>query len=57
MMPAGGVLIAILAGWGLSKAATLDELQMEDGLSYKAWRVLVRFVVPAAIGLVFIANI
>ena len=57
MMPAGGVLIAILAGWGLSKAATLDELQMEDGLSYKAWRVLVRLVVPAAIGLVFIANI
>ncbi len=57
MMPAGGVLIAMLAGWGLSKTATLDELQMEDGLPYKAWRVLVRFVVPAAIVLVFLTNI
>jgi NSS family neurotransmitter:Na+ symporter len=57
MMPAGGVLVAVLAGWGLRRAATLDELQMTDGLRYTAWRILVRFLVPVAIALVFVANI
>ena len=57
MMPAGGVLIAVLAGWGLSKAATLDELQTDETAFYRVWRVLVRYVVPIAIALVFAANI
>ncbi len=57
MMPAGGVLVALLAGWGLRRAATLDELKLSDGNVYKAWRFLVRFLVPAAIALVFVANV
>jgi len=57
MMPAGGVLVALLAGWALHKSATLDELQLADGRLYRTWRFLVRYVVPAAIGLVFLVNI
>jgi NSS family neurotransmitter:Na+ symporter len=57
MMPAGGVLVAVLAGWGLRRAATRDELQLDDGGVYKAWRFLVRYLVPAAIILVFFANL
>lgn len=57
MMPAGGVLVAVLAGWGLKKSATLDELQISAGLLYKTWRFLVRYLVPAVIALVFIVNL
>ncbi len=57
MMPLGGMLIALLAGWGLSKSATLDELHGHDGLAFRVWRLLVRFVVPAAIGIVFFVNL
>ena len=57
MMPMGGVLIAVLAGWGLKKSSTLDELRVDDGLLYKTWRLLVRLVVPAAILLVFVVNL
>ena len=57
MMPAGGVLIAVLAGWALTKTATLEELHTTDGRWYGIWRVLVRYVVPAAILSVFIANL
>lgn len=57
MMPAGGVLIALLAGWGLSRSATLSELQLADRLPYRLWRLLVRYLVPAAIALVFIVNV
>jgi NSS family neurotransmitter:Na+ symporter len=57
MMPGGGVLIAVLAGWGLRRSSLLDELQLADGLLFRAWRILVRYVVPAAIGLVFIVSL
>jgi NSS family neurotransmitter:Na+ symporter len=57
MMPAGGVLVAVLAGWGLSRSATLEELQLADGMIYGAWRFLVRCVVPVAIFLVFLVNL
>ena len=57
MMPAGGVLIAVLAGWGLGRSATLDELQIADGRLYKTWRFLVRYLVPVAITLVFAVNL
>jgi NSS family neurotransmitter:Na+ symporter len=56
-MPAGGVAVAVLAGWGLRRDTTLDELQIADGPAYALWRILVRYVVPAAIGWVFLANL
>ncbi len=57
MMPAGGVLVAVLAGWGLKRSATLDELQLTDGRLYKTWRFLVCYLVPVAITLVFVVNL
>jgi NSS family neurotransmitter:Na+ symporter len=57
MMPAGGVLVAVLAGWGLKKSATLDELQIVEGRLYKSWRFLVRYLVPVVIALVFATNL
>ena len=57
MMPAGGVLIAVLAGWGLQKSATSNELGLPDALLYRSWRMLVRYLVPVAIVLVFVINL
>lgn len=57
MMPTGGLLIAVLAGWGLRRSATLDELQIKDNHWYRFWRILVRFIVPAAISMVFLVNL
>ena len=57
MMPAGGMLIALLAGWGLGRPATSEELRLPRGTIYKVWLALVRYLVPAAIGLIFISNL
>jgi NSS family neurotransmitter:Na+ symporter len=57
MMPLGGVLIAVLAGWSLSRQATLDELGLSDGAGYRLWRALVRYLVPVAIALVLLVNL
>lgn len=57
MMPAGGVLVALLAGWGLSRAATREDLKLPEGRLFATWRFLVRFIVPVAIALVFVFNL
>jgi len=46
-----------LAGWGLQRSASRDELQLGDGKVFKVWRFLVRYLVPAAITLVFVVNL
>lgn len=57
MMPAGGVLIAMLAGWGLSREATRGELDVKNSILFGTWRLLVRVLVPFAISWVFVANL
>ena len=57
IMPLGGVLLALLAGWGLSRKASLEELGIQDCWFYKTWRFFIRYAVPAAIMSVFIFNL
>jgi len=57
MMPMGGVFVAMLAGWALPRSASLSELGIKDGPVYRGWRFLVRYLVPAAIGLLLLANL
>ena len=57
MMPLGGVLVAVLAGWGLSRQASRNELALRNDRLYGLWRLLVRYVVPVAIALVFVVNL
>jgi len=52
---AGGLLTAVFAGWILAKEASRDELRM--GGTYGIWRVLIRYVAPIGIAVVFIANL
>jgi len=53
MMPAGGILIAVFAGWVVKRQFSLDELfNGADTLTYKAWLFLVRFVAPAVLAFV-----
>jgi len=49
MLPVGGILISLFAGWALGSDLTRKELGMGDGPMFKAWQFLVRFVVPLAL--------
>jgi len=53
MLPMGGMLIALFAGWFMSQEATRDELEMRNW-TYLSWRFLVRYVSPFAILIVFL---
>jgi NSS family neurotransmitter:Na+ symporter len=54
MLPAGGLLIAIFAGWKMSRASSVDELAMGDRFFYPLWRFLVRYITPVAVIIVFL---
>jgi len=55
MMPVGGILVGIFAGWVVKTQFSKDELFAgKDVIAYKAWLFLVRFVAPIILSLVFI---
>lgn len=57
ILPVGGMLYALFAGWWLSKETTMSELGLKDGLGFQSWRFLTRFVAPLAVGAVFLTNL
>ena len=53
MLPLGGVLITVFAGWVMCRNSTADELG-GSGPLYKLWRLLARFAAPIGILFVFL---
>jgi neurotransmitter:Na+ symporter, NSS family len=53
MLPIGGFCIAIFAGWIMKADHTESELNLPKS-SYGLWKILVRYVAPAAVFLVFL---
>lgn len=53
MLPLGGLLIAIFAGWVMCRNSSSEELG-GSGATYKFWRLLVRYVAPIGILFVFL---
>jgi NSS family neurotransmitter:Na+ symporter len=57
LMPLGGMLYALFAGWWLSKKISVGELGMGEGAVYKLWLLLVRIVAPLAVAAIFVSNL
>ncbi|GAB3104729.1 sodium-dependent transporter [Aestuariicella hydrocarbonica] len=57
LMPVGGILVAVLAGWSLSRDVVREELNLRSDTMFKIWHFLVRFIVPLFVCAVFIVNI
>ena len=53
LLPLGGVLIALFAGWGIDQQITRDQLAVSPGV-YQIWRFVTRFIAPTAVFLVFL---
>jgi NSS family neurotransmitter:Na+ symporter len=57
MMPLGGMLYALFAGWWLSQNTLIHEMGIGDGALYKLWLLLVRIVAPLAVAAIFYFNL
>ena len=54
MLPLGGLLIALFAAWKMSRESSMDELAMGDRFWYPLWRILVRYITPVGVAIVFL---
>ena len=53
LMPIGGILITIFAGWLMKRQFTRDELfDGKDALAYRVWLFLVRYLAPGLLAYV-----
>jgi len=58
LLPIGGMLIAVFAGWKISANTSSQELALTSGsLLFGCWRLLVRIFVPAVIGVIFVSGL
>ena len=57
LMPLGGMLYALFAGWWLSRDTCLDEIGLDDGAMFRLWLLLVRVVAPLGVAAVFVFNL
>lgn len=57
LMPTGAMLYAIFIGWFLTNDLTMSVLRIEDGVAFRTWRFLMRYVVPIAILAIFVFNL
>ncbi|WCN08389.1 sodium-dependent transporter [Marinomonas mediterranea] len=56
MMPLGGILIALFAGWAVKEQFAKEEIGVSD-IAFSAWKISIRFVAPIAVTIVFVYNL
>ena len=56
LLPLGGLLVAVFAGWFMSRQALQNELSLSES-GFKLWYNTLRFVTPVAVLVVFIYNL
>ncbi|MBU2963835.1 sodium-dependent transporter [Amphritea sp. 2_MG-2023] len=56
-LPLGGLFIALFAGWILTQQITRDELSIKSPGVYFAWSIMIRYVAPIAVAVIFIFNL
>jgi NSS family neurotransmitter:Na+ symporter len=55
MMPLGGILVAVFAGWVIKREFSRDELyEGRDTIGFSVWLFLTRFVAPAILAFVLV---
>lgn len=57
MAPLSGLLVALFAGWVMSKTAVMDELGMGNSVGYRLWRFVIRYIAPVGVAVVFVYNL
>lgn len=57
LLPIGAILTAVFVGWFASGDAIREEMGLPDGLAYRTWRFLIRYVVPVAVAAIFVSGI
>jgi NSS family neurotransmitter:Na+ symporter len=55
LLPLGGMLTAVFAGWFVTRDAAREELGIRHESAFRTWRFLIRFIAPVAIAMMLAA--
>ncbi len=53
MLPLGGFFIAVFTAWRMKKAFLRQEMQLHNGLFFQGWYIILRYISPICILIVF----
>lgn len=56
MLPLGGILTAIFAGWIVKEQYAAEELAISE-IAFKVWQFSIRFIAPIAVAIIFILKL
>ncbi|RLQ23776.1 sodium-dependent transporter [Seongchinamella sediminis] len=57
LLPLGGLLIAVFAGWVMRRDYSRDELAIQNGFGHSLWYLSIRFIVPPALLVIFVMGV
>lgn len=57
IMPVGGILMAVIGGWFIARSTSQSSLALDQPWLYTAWRILVKYIAPVAVLLIFLSNL
>ncbi len=57
MLPLGGLLVALFAGWVMSRSSIQEELEMGNTVGFRLWRFVLRYITPVGVMIVFLYNL
>lgn len=57
LLPLGGILIALFAGWAMRTATSRRELQLQQRWLFRGWLLLIRFVAPLAVLAILVSGL
>jgi NSS family neurotransmitter:Na+ symporter len=57
LMPIGGILMAVIAGWLLPRNGVREEMYHLGRYEFNAWQLIIRYLAPVALIILFIANL
>jgi NSS family neurotransmitter:Na+ symporter len=57
LLPLGGLLLAIFAGWVMKKQYSRDELTGLGQTMFNIWHFLIRYIVPPAVAVIFVMGV
>ncbi|NVJ96713.1 MAG: sodium-dependent transporter [Alphaproteobacteria bacterium] len=54
VLPVSGFAYAVLVGWVLSRPSVREALPMQEGMGFKLWYAIIRYITPLAIAALFV---
>jgi NSS family neurotransmitter:Na+ symporter len=57
LLPLGGMLVCIFVGWRVGAPITRDELAMKSEWLFQVWLLVIRYIAPMAVAIVFIVSL